>query len=362
MHVAISSMFLVEESGGAGTYAVELVAALSAAGVQVTAFVGSDAPDAVLELPGAEWVRLPAPGVSGRRHYSCELAEIGVQARRRGADLVHGLAGTVPLIPRSLPRVVTLLDTLWLDQPETYPWRIRTAWRVLFPLCARTATRVLTISEDARTRIIRAVGVDPARIDATPLGLRTTQRPAVGELPVSLDERPVVLCVAAKRRYKNQAVLIAALSDTPSVQLVLAGSPGPYEPELREQAGRSGADVKFVGWVSPEQLEALYARADAFVLPSLQEGFGLPVLEAMGRGIPVACSNISSLLEVVGDAGLLFDPLDPRQIEALLSRVLHEPGLAARMAQAGVARAAEFTWERTAALTIESYERAIAGS
>jgi glycosyltransferase involved in cell wall biosynthesis len=148
----------------------------------------------------------------------------------------------------------------------------------------------------------------------------------------------------------------------PGAQLVLAGSSGPYEAQLRELAARCGVAVAFVGWVSDAQLEALYARADVFVLPSLQEGFGLPVLEAMGRGVPVACSNSSSLPEVAGDAALLFDPREPAQIADAIRRILGDGALAARLRSAGLARAAEFTWQRTARLTVESYERALCTS
>ena len=120
--------------------------------------------------------------------------------------------------------------------------------------------------------------------------------------------------------------------------------------------------VAFVGWVGAGRLEALYARADVFVLASLQEGFGLPVLEAMGRGVPVACSNTSSLPEVAGDAALLFDPREPGQIADAVRRVLGDAGLAARLRAAGLERVREFTWERTARLTVESYERALCTS
>jgi glycosyltransferase involved in cell wall biosynthesis len=362
MRVALAVIFLVDEAGGAGTYARELIGGLSAAGVEVTAFVGSTVPAEVLEIPGAEWVRLPVPGVSGRRHYWHELAGLGFAARRRGVDLLHGLAGTVALVPPSLPRVVTLLDTLWLDQPETYPLRVRTASRVLFPLCARRASQVMTISQDAKRRIVEVVGLDPAKVDVTPLGFRAPAAGGVGELPVVLDERPLVLCVSGKRRYKNQAALVEAMVELAGVQLVLAGSGGPYEDELRALAERLGVDVRFVGWVGAGELEALYARADVFVLPSLQEGFGLPVLEAMGRGVPVACSNTSSLPEVAGDAALLFDPRSPAQIAAAIRRLLEDRALAARLREAGLARAAQFSWERTARLTIESYERALCTS
>ena len=115
----------------------------------------------------------------------------------------------------------------------------------------------------------------------------------------------------------------------------------------------------FPAWVSAEELEGLWGVARAFVFPSLYEGFGLPVLEAMARGVPVACSNASSLAEVAGDAALLFDPRDETAIASALGRLLDDTALAEGLRARGLARAREFTWERTARLTLESYARAL---
>jgi glycosyltransferase involved in cell wall biosynthesis len=118
-------------------------------------------------------------------------------------------------------------------------------------------------------------------------------------------------------------------------------------------------DVRFLDWVSGSELEGLYALADVFVFPSLYEGFGLPVLEAMRRGLPVACSDRSSLPEVAGDAALLFDPEDPRAITAAIERVLGDPAEAQRLRDAGHAQAGRFSWAATARATAASYERAM---
>ena len=112
------------------------------------------------------------------------------------------------------------------------------------------------------------------------------------------------------------------------------------------------------GWVSPADLEGLYAAADCFVFPSLREGFGLPVLEAMRRGLPVACSNRSAVPEVAGDAALTFDPSRPSEIAGAVTRILGDPALARDLTERGRARAAEFSWKRTAEETLASFERA----
>jgi glycosyltransferase involved in cell wall biosynthesis len=143
--------------------------------------------------------------------------------------------------------------------------------------------------------------------------------------------------------------------------LVLPGYPTAHEAELRARAASAGvaADVRFPAWVSAEELEGLWALAQAFVFPSLYEGFGLPVLEAMTRGVPVACSDASSLPEVAGDAALLFDPHDEAAIAGALRRLLDDEALREQLRARGLARASEFTWQRTARLTLESYRRAL---
>ena len=134
-----------------------------------------------------------------------------------------------------------------------------------------------------------------------------------------------------------------------------------HEAELRAHAVALGieGDVRFPGWVSAEELEGLYGVARCFVLPSLYEGFGLPVLEAMSRGVPVACSDRSSLPEVAGDAALLFDPSSPRAIAGALERLLGDDGLVASLREAGRAQAARFSWEATARGVLASYSRAL---
>jgi glycosyltransferase involved in cell wall biosynthesis len=240
--------------------------------------------------------------------------------------------------------------------------------RVLVGAAARTAHRVITLSAASRDDLVANLGLDAAKIDVVPLGVRA---PRVEPLPAEdvrqkfgLDGRRVILCVAQKRPYKNLPALVRAVAevDDRDVALVLPGAPTPHEAELRSLADELGVTdaVRFPAWVSEEELEGLYALADCFVLPSAIEGFGLPVLEAMQRGVPVACSDRSALREVAGDAALRFEPEDQAAVTAAVRQLLYDDRLAERFAERGLARCREFPWRRTADLTLASYERALA--
>ena len=155
--------------------------------------------------------------------------------------------------------------------------------------------------------------------------------------------------------------MIEAFGVVPSGILIVPGYPTQYEGELQEQidAAGLGERVRLLGWVDDELLDGLYRAADCFVFPSLAEGFGLPVLEAMLRGTPVACSNATSLPEVAGDAALLFDPLDVEAIAVSIRRILEDRELADRLRAAGLERAQRFSWEETARQTLASYRKAL---
>jgi glycosyltransferase involved in cell wall biosynthesis len=146
----------------------------------------------------------------------------------------------------------------------------------------------------------------------------------------------------------------------PTAVLVLVGRPTNHEQELRLLAAAQGlaANVVFPSYVDQADLEGLYAAASCFVLPSVNEGFGLPILEAMDRGVPVACSNVSAMPEVAGEAARYFDPLRPDEIAAAVLDVLGDRALASRLIAAGHERARAFSWNKTAELTLESFERA----
>jgi glycosyltransferase involved in cell wall biosynthesis len=243
--------------------------------------------------------------------------------------------------------------------------------RLLVPAAARRSDRVIADSQSTRDDLVELLGIAGERIDVVPLGLGTVRR----ERPLpevqtrtrfELGERRVLLSLSAKRPHKNIAALIDALALIESARrplLVLPGYRTWHEDELRARARARGVedDVRLPGWVSGPELEGLWSLAAAFVYPSLYEGFGLPVLEAMARDVPVACSNASSLPEVAGEAALLFDPRDPRAIAAAVERLLQDEIEVQRLKLRGRERVRLFTWERTAELTLRSYSRAMAG-
>jgi glycosyltransferase involved in cell wall biosynthesis len=379
LRLGLNLTYLVEDSGGSGRYARELIPALLEAepGIEITAWIGSTAPREVLREPWAgevRWLRLPVPGVGPPWHLWHELVGIGLAARRRRLDVVHGLANLAPLITPGVASVVTILDVIWMHHPTAMDTRARVAMRALVPLCARSSSRVIAISQAAAEDVSATLRIPFEKFDVTPLGIVPSihgrPRSADGEMRERLGLRagPLVLCVAAKRHHKNLDGLIRAMSHVAEQaetgrrpQLVLPGSPTPYEQELRELAVEVGVaeDVAFPAWVDEADLEALYAAAGCFVLPSFQEGFGLPILEAMARGVPVACSDASSLPEVAGDAALLFDPLDAWEMAHQIERLLSDGELAETLVESGFRRCEQFSWRRTAERTLDSYRRAL---
>jgi glycosyltransferase involved in cell wall biosynthesis len=375
LRIGLNLVYLVRRAGGVGTYARELIPELLQAepGSRIVAFVSRELDSEDRSAPWAaeiEWVQLPVtvthgPAWNGLRVLRAQWATQPQAASRRGLDVIHGMANIAPLVAPGVATVVTLLDLIWLRDPGTMTSREILAMKSSAIPSARTADRVIAISKAAQEDIVGTLGLRRDRISVTPLGVRVEGRVAPSpesELRAQLDlgSQPVVLCVSQKRTHKNMAGLIRAMVGLDAL-LVLPGSPTPHELELRRLAQELGisGQVRFPGWLDEPQLERLYRIASCFALPSFQEGFGLTVLEAMGRGVPVCCSNTSSLPEVVGDAGLMFNPEDVDDIRLAIGRLLADRRLAAELAERGRRRSRIFTWRRTAEATLDVYRRAI---
>lgn len=379
LHVGLNLFYLVEQSGGAGTYAKELVQGIlqEEPRTRFTAWVSKELPPAYRETDWGQridWVELPftvthGPPGNFALTMGSQWGVVPAHAAARGCDVVHGLANITPIVAPRVATVVTVLDLIWIRYPQTMERRATIGMKMVTPPSAKRADRVIAISHAAKADLVQTLSLPAAKIDVTHLGVgdATTHtapapEPALRE-KLGLGDAPVVLCVAQKREHKNLLGLVRAhaqLADR-SVRLVLPGAPTPHEAVLRAEAELLGtADrVVFPEWLSRAELEGLYALATCFVLPSFEEGFGLPILEAMARDVPVATSNCSSLPEVAGDAALLFDPADPMAIAGCVDRLLADAELRADLVVRGRERVAAFPWRATAASTLETYRRAM---
>ncbi len=373
MHVGLNLIFLVPgETGGMEVAARELIPALvkAAPDVRFTAFVNREAA-AAKDGPWGELLSAVTVPVNARNRMQWVRGEqllLPRLAAREGVDLLHSLASTAPARGR-FRRVVTVHDLIYARFPEAHAGIRDLGMRLLVPLAVHRSDRVIVDSQSTRRDLVELLGTSEDRIDVAPLGLGAVKRCEPLLEPelrrrLNLGERAVVLSLSAKRPHKNLLALIGALALIPAGRrplLLLPGYPTAHEAELRECARTLGLedDVRFLGWLSAEELEGLWNLATAFVYPSLYEGFGLPVLEAMARGVPVACSNASSLPEVAGDAAVMFDPRDETAIASAVEQLLSDRAAAERLRVRGLERAREFTWERTAQLTLDSYARAL---
>jgi len=271
----------------------------------------------------------------------------------------HVLPLALPLARRTRG-VVTIHDLGYLAFPEHHTRAQRIALSLSTRWSVRVAQHVIAISAATRDALIRHLRVDPARISVVHHGVapRFAQPPdaaARGRITALLGTAPYLLCIGTVQPRKNLLRLIDALAAAPDApRLVIAGRRGWLAEPIERRAAALGiaGRVRFTGYLDDRDLPALYAGATAFVFPSLYEGFGMPVLEAMAAGTPVLTANTSALPEVAGDAALLIDPGDVAAIAAGLSQISHDTALRQRLSVAGRQRAATFSWERCAQHTL----------
>jgi len=372
-HVGLNLLYLVPGAvGGSEIYAHRLVDALARhrPDVRFTAFCGREAAPSLRDVGWPANVRvhtIPVNCANKPARIVAESTLLPGAAARAGVDLLHSLGTTAPLIA-GRPSVVTILDLIYAAFPTTFPPAARIGLRALVGPGARRATRVITISDAVKRDVVTRLRVPADRVDPVLLGhgMRAPADPTAPDVlraRLGLGDDPVVLCVSAALVHKNLPRLIdafATLADGRSgPRLVIVGHHGRERDGLERRITDLGLDGRVVltGWIDDADLEGLYGLAACCAYPSLYEGFGLPVLEAMIRGVPIACSDATSLPEVAGDAALLFDPRDPQAIARAITTLLDDPSHAARLRERGLARAARFTWERCAAGVWETYRR-----
>ena len=286
--------------------------------------------------------------------------------KRSGAAIYHSPYYLMPYrLP--VPAVLTCYDFIPLIFPEYFTFRQRIIYRIANKLAFRSASTIISISETTKRDATRLFGIGQDRIRAIPLGVDAHFTPASG--PDADKVRAIyglpgryVLYVGTNKPHKNLARLVEAwgLAQRQAAQdhvLVVAGYWDERYPEARLLAAKSDfpGRVVFAGPVNDDHLPALYSGASLFVFPSLYEGFGLPVLEAMACGAPVACSSTNALAEVAGNAAFLFDPLDSAAMAEGIARLLSDPERLHSLRENGLKRAELFAWEKTASETQAVY-------
>ena len=299
-----------------------------------------------------------------------EQTRLPSQVRALELDLFHSPYYVKPYA-LGPPNVLTLYDTIPTRYPSYYPRHTRSTIRLLKRLALRSATHCLAISSATKADFVRYYSLSPRRVTAVPLAVDSHFRPAdAAAIAATLSRYQLphgyVLYLGINKPHKNLVRLIEAWSQVVrpgSFPLVLAGPEDPRYPQARQRAAKLGLEdaVRFPGSIAEADLPALYSAAIAFVFPSLWEGFGLPVLEAMACGVPTACSNTSSLPGIAGDAAVTFDPADVEAIAATLRRLLGDVDLRGQLRERGLAQVRRFTWAETARRTLQVY-RAVAAT
>jgi glycosyltransferase involved in cell wall biosynthesis len=287
-------------------------------------------------------------------------------ALTRRLDLLHGLAFASPLVA-ACPTIVTVHDLSFIRFPEAFRPFHRLYLHWITSLSTRRARRVIAVSESTRRDVIQFFGVRAGRVVTVPNGVTAEFSPANADQVADFRRRRglpdrFMLFLGTLEPRKNLVRLIDAYADwrrtgSASVKLVLAGGQGWYYEQIYARVVERGLgdDVFFPGYVPGAELPWWYRAAELFVYPSLFEGFGLPVLEAMACGTPVITSSSSSLPEVAGDSTLLVDPSDTAALTAAMTQVLTDQDRAADLRARGLQQAAGFSWSRTAEATVQVY-------
>jgi len=341
---------------------------------EYTVFLGTrQVPAGFFAAPNFHPALSPLPTAWPPARILWEQAVQPVELARRRSHLLHALAYVLPLAWRG-PSVVTVYDLSFWRTPERFPAAQRLYLRTLTRRSVRRAARVIAISQSTKRDLVELLGAPAERVRVVPLAIEDEFRPVTDTTAVAdlrrrrgLPEH-MILYVGTLEPRKNLVTLLEAYArwgagspGSPLPPLVLAGGKGwGYEAIFAavERLGL-GQAVLFPGFVPHGELPLWYSAADVFVYPSLYEGFGLPVLEALACGTPVITSNVSSLPEVAGEAGLLVDPADANALAEALRRVWGDADLRQAMRTRGLAQAARFSLAALGRQTRNVYQEAV---
>lgn len=374
-HIGINGQLLSDgqtyRSAGVSGYIRQLLAHLPAVSpdLRLTAFV----PDGA--LPGGIGLATCSTRWNTRRPVQRILWEqlaLPALARREKLDLLHATVNVIP-IAATRPMVVTVHDLSFLRYPDSFPPVQRTYLRTQVRRSVRRAAQVIAVSEATRQDLINLFGVPAQRVDVVYNGIDVAFRPAPEDQVTQFRRQKglpehFILHVGTLEPRKNLVRLVHAFrlvreqkKRWSDLKLVLVGGKGWYYGEIFEAVHQLHLDdaVLFPGFVADNELPWWYRAATVFAYPSLLEGFGLPVVEAMACGTPTVTSALSSLPEIAGDAALLVDPTSEHGLAMALYQVLTDPRLARDLRERGLRQAARFSWRHTAFQTANVYRRVL---
>ena len=369
MHIGVNALFLIPgDVGGSETYLLETLQALRHLPqiASLTLFTNRENHAALQKLfPDMHCVMCPVHARSRPLRIFCEQFVLPKLVRKSGVDILWSPGYTVPIAYRG-PQVVTILDMQYKRFPEDVSWLAARTMDILYPAAARRSCRILTISQFAKQDVVHYLGVPDAKVRVTPLAADPVfGQKAIVPLPEGVESMPYLLCVSHTYPHKNVAALVEGFSKVANLiphRLVLVGQARRGEAEVARalRACPEGRVLRFQG-LSREVLIGLYQRADWFVLPSLYEGFGLPVLEALMAGTPVLTTCAASLPEVGGDAVFYAEQTDAHGWAKSLQEIvaMREDQRAEQIAR-GHQQAALFSWEKSAQMVARELASACA--
>jgi glycosyltransferase involved in cell wall biosynthesis len=372
MRIGLNLLYLIPgRSGGTETYGRSLIRALSAADQENDYFVFFNREASKVPFPAASnfhRVGCAVTAIHRSLRYGWEQALLPLQLRKLQIDLVHSLGYVMPLLS-PCASLVTIPDMNLRAIPEYLPLRKRAVLAIPRFFCvqsARRAARVITISDFSKAEITLGIGVKPDKVVVTHLAPRLDTRERPGVPWEIVRERyglpePYIVAIGGTSRHKNIVRLIAAfrtLKDSYPHALVIPGHI-PTDVDVPAEMARPGmaGRLRCPGYVPEDHLASILARADLFVLPSLYEGFGLPVVEAQQACVAVACSTAGSLPEVAGQGAVYFDPRSVESMTATIKRCLDDANLRKELCARGRENVKRFSWSNTAKLTLEAYRQ-----
>lgn len=371
--IGIDYTAAVHQTAGIGRYSREMVRALAAAPAKFDyrLFVADANRMTRPLLPASNFAWCPTRLTErwlARLWYRLRLP-LPIESWTGPLDLFHAADFFLPPVRPGTRTIVTIHDLSFVRLPETVMPGMANHLNKWVPRSVQRADHVIAVSEATRQDLIELYQTPPEKISVLYHGVTPDFKPVLEPDKLSgvrqkynLGQQPFILSVGTIQPRKNYRRLIQAFATLdPALALVIVGSKGwNYADVLAEITHQNLAKrVHLLGFVADADLPALYSAANLFVYPSLYEGFGLPVLEAMACGTPVVASNQSALPEVVGEAGLLVDPADIEAMAAAMAHVLSDTGLRQTLAEAGPARAAQFTWAGMADHLLALYQKLV---